>query len=76
MPPNLFVFGEEWTYFKSGRVTIAGRSKICENMFSEGIMQGFFENEKYLDNCLSDISGEEKQKTPCKSKHYPLDNSS
>ncbi len=33
LPANLFIFGEEWTYYKAGDVVIAGRSRCCENMF-------------------------------------------
>ena len=35
MPKNLFIFGEEWTYFKAGSLVIAGRSRIEENMFKD-----------------------------------------
>ena len=33
LPKNLFIFGEDWTYFKSGEVVIAGRSRIESGMF-------------------------------------------
>ena len=33
LPKNLFVFGEDWTYFKSAEVVIAGRSRIESGMF-------------------------------------------
>ena len=33
IPKNLLLFGDEWTYFQNGGVTIAGRSRICEGMF-------------------------------------------
>ena len=33
LPENLKVFGDEWTYYEAGDVTIAGRNKICEGMF-------------------------------------------
>ncbi len=33
LPKNLFVFAEEWSYFKAGDVVIAGRSTCSENMF-------------------------------------------
>ncbi len=36
IPENLFIFGEEWTYFQIGDVTLAGRQKISQNMF-EGL---------------------------------------
>lgn len=34
LPENLKIFGEDWTYFKIENITIAGRSKISEDMFS------------------------------------------
>ena len=58
IPENLFIFGEEWTYFKSGRVTIAGRSKICENMFSELSLDGEGINVVVLHGELSDKTSE------------------
>lgn len=33
LPKNLRIFGEEWTYFTIGEVTIAGRSRASEDMF-------------------------------------------
>ena len=33
LPENLYVFGEEWTYFEIGDTIIAGRSRCEENMF-------------------------------------------
>ena len=33
LPQNLFVFGEEWSYFSSGDTVIAGRSKTSPDMF-------------------------------------------
>ena len=35
LPENLKTFGEEWTYYELGNLTLAGRSKITENMFEE-----------------------------------------
>ena len=32
IPKNLFIFGEEWTYFKAHDVVIAGRSRCSEGM--------------------------------------------
>ncbi len=34
LPGNLKIFAEDWTYFKIGNLTIAGRSKISSDMFS------------------------------------------
>ena len=34
LPENLKIFGEDWTYFKIGNLTLAGRSKISSDMFS------------------------------------------
>ena len=34
LPRNVKVFGNDWTYFNYGEVTIAGRSEISENMFA------------------------------------------
>lgn len=33
MPDNLKVFGDEWTYYNIGNVTVAGRNGIREGMF-------------------------------------------
>ena len=33
LPKNLFIFGEEWTYFNTGSVVIAGRAATCDGMF-------------------------------------------
>lgn len=33
LPDNLKTFGKEWTYYKMGNVTFAGRSEIREGMF-------------------------------------------
>ena len=33
LPENLFLFGEEWTYFASGDLVIAGRSTTSKDMF-------------------------------------------
>ena len=33
LPQNLFVFGEEWTYFSSGDTVIAGRRSTSPDMF-------------------------------------------
>lgn len=33
LPGNLFIFGEDWTYFKSGDTVVAGRSRIERGMF-------------------------------------------
>lgn len=34
LPMNLKLFSDTWTYFNYGEVTVAGRSEICEDMFS------------------------------------------
>lgn len=33
IPKNLLIFGDEWTYFQCGEVTICGRSTVSEDMF-------------------------------------------
>ncbi len=33
LPDNLKTFGRDWTYYRIGEVTVAGRSEICEGMF-------------------------------------------
>ncbi len=35
IPTNLKIFGADWTYFKLGNVTFAGRESFSENMFDE-----------------------------------------
>ena len=34
LPENLYIFGEGWTYYKIGDVTVAGRSETSPDMFS------------------------------------------
>lgn len=34
IPENLKVFGEDWTYYKLGNITVAGRTSITRDMFS------------------------------------------
>lgn len=34
IPENLKIFGEEWTYFNLGEVTVAGRTQLCDDAFS------------------------------------------
>ena len=34
LPMNLKLFGEDWTYFNYGEVTVAGRSEIAPDMFT------------------------------------------
>ena len=33
LPKNLMIFGSEWTYFKKGTLTVAGRSETSRDMF-------------------------------------------
>lgn len=33
LPENLFIFGDEWTYFKIGEIQIAGRSNLSPGAF-------------------------------------------
>ena len=33
LPKNLMIFGKEWTYFKHGTLTVAGRSETARDMF-------------------------------------------
>lgn len=35
LPENLFLFGEDWTYFASGNLVIAGRSNTSSDMFAK-----------------------------------------
>lgn len=34
LPPNLLIFGEDWTYYRLGEVTFAGRSETSADMFA------------------------------------------
>ncbi len=56
MPQNLFVFGEEWTYFKIGGVTVAGRSKISADMFGSLTLNEDETNILVLHGILADKS--------------------
>ncbi len=38
IPENLKIFGEGWTYYEIGELTLAGRSVICENMLSDLVL--------------------------------------
>ena len=35
IPENLKIFGEDWTYFRLGNVTVAGKTKITADAFSD-----------------------------------------
>ena len=34
LPKNLLTFGDDWTYYALGDLTIAGRGSVCEGMFA------------------------------------------
>ncbi len=38
IPKNLLIFGNEWTYFKLGNITVAGRSETAPDMFSNLVL--------------------------------------
>ncbi len=61
IPQNLFIFGEEWTYFEIGNVTVAGRSKISANMFSSLSLDEKRINIVALHGELSERSGENEK---------------
>ena len=38
LPKNLLIFGDEWTYFQCGEVTVCGRATVKEDMFRSLIL--------------------------------------
>ena len=58
LPDNLFLFGEEWTYFASGNFVVAGRTSTSENMFEALSLPKDKINIVVLHGELRDHSGE------------------
>ena len=59
LPENLKVFGEEWTYFKYGFITVAGKSSLGRNLFDGLMLDRESKNIVVLHGALSDRSGDE-----------------
>ena len=59
IPDNLMIFGEDWTYFKLGEVTVAGRSRTEKNMFSTLTLNPSGFNIAVLHGEISDSSDSE-----------------
>lgn len=57
MPNNLFVFGRDWTYFDYGNVTVAGRSELSADMFSELKLDGGRKNIVVLHGAVGEYAG-------------------
>jgi DNA repair exonuclease SbcCD nuclease subunit len=58
LPENLMIFGKEWTYFKNGTVTVAGRSETSKDMFDTLVLDGSKKNIVVLHGELRDRSAE------------------
>ena len=39
IPKNLLIFGEDWTYFRVGNITVAGRSETSSDMFNTLVLK-------------------------------------
>ena len=56
LPENLLIFGDEWTYFASDGLTVAGRSRCEENMFDSLCLNNDTKNIVVLHGELRDRS--------------------
>ncbi len=72
LPENLKIFGEDWTYFKLGGHTVAGRSTVAEGMFSSLVLDKADTNIVVLHGELSEYSGKEKIAIS-EFSHHPID---
>lgn len=71
LPDNLRIFGKDWTYFNYDYVCVAGRSEICEGMFSHLNLDYAKTNIVVLHGALSEgrSHGEEIGIKECEGKH-------
>ena len=58
LPKNLLIFGNDWTYFKLGNVTIAGRCETSPDMFDTLSLDSSHKNVVVLHGELRDRSKE------------------
>lgn len=56
LPKNLLIFGEDWTYYRMGGVTFAGRSETSADMFSTLKLSEYDKNVVVLHGELRDRS--------------------
>ena len=56
LPKNLLIFGKDWTYYKMGNVTFAGRSETSTNMFETLTLSEFDRNVVVMHGELRDKS--------------------
>lgn len=56
IPKNLLIFGEDWTYYKVGGITFAGRSETCSDMFETLRLSEYDKNVVVLHGELRDKS--------------------
>lgn len=59
LPDNLRVFGEEWTYFDYGFVTVAGRNRLGRDLFEGLVLDGERKNIVVLHGALAERSGDD-----------------
>lgn len=58
IPKNLLFFGKDWTYYKLGNVTVAGRSETAADMFDSLKLSPYDKNIVVLHGELRDKSAE------------------
>ena len=58
LPKNLLIFGEDWTYFRMGNITVAGRSTTSKDMFDTLNLDPLHKNVVVLHGELRDKSDE------------------
>ena len=59
LPKNLLVFGKEWTYFRVGNITVAGRTTTSKDMFDTLNLDPLHKNIVVLHGELRDRSDDE-----------------
>ncbi len=58
LPENLKVFGEEWTYYDYGFVTVAGKSRLGRDLFDGLVLDADRKNIVVLHGALAERSGD------------------
>lgn len=56
-PKNLFVFGDDWTYFEYGEIVVAGRNILTDDMFRTLTLDPLRRNILVLHGPVRDYSG-------------------
>ena len=58
LPKNLLIFGEDWTYFRVGNITVAGRSTTSADMFDTLTLDPLHKNIVVLHGEIRDKSAD------------------